>query len=158
MHMPAITLAMGLEILLSVLLALTLLYCIVLERRLASVRKGQDGLKRMIGDLNSAIANAGASLRALKMAAGEAAETLDDRLRRARALSDELSLLTNSGERIAQRIDRGVSAPRETFRDSGREMPRDFGREEPRATSSGSAAPLPSGSVMSRLSALKAVR
>jgi len=39
-------LSMGLELLLSVLLAATLVYCIVLERRLASVRKGQDGLKR----------------------------------------------------------------------------------------------------------------
>jgi hypothetical protein len=121
--------SMGLELLLSVLLAATLVYCIVLERRLSSVRKGQEGLRKMIGDLNGAIANAGASLRALKMAAGEAAETLDDRLKRARALSDELSLITNSGERIAQRFDRSVSAQ----------------------TSS----PLPSGSVMNRLKAVR---
>lgn len=130
MHIPLqAMLSIGLELLLSVLLAATLVYCIVLERRLASVRKGQDGLKRMIGDLNSAIANAGASLRALKMAAGEAAETLDDRLKRARALSDELSLLTNSGERIAQRFDRVTPAQ--------------------------ASSPLPSGSVMNRLKAVR---
>jgi ABC-type transporter Mla subunit MlaD len=122
-------LSMGLELLLSILLAATLVYCIVLERRLAAVRKGQDGLRRMIGDLNGAIAGAGASIRALKSAAADAADTLDDRLKRARALSDELSLITNSGERIAQRFDR--TAP---------------------------AADLPSGSVMNRLNALKAVR
>lgn len=150
--LPTISFAMGLEILLSVLLAVTLLYCFILERRLAAVRKSQDGLKRMIGDLNSAIANAGASLRALKMAAGEAAETLDERLRRARALSDELSLLTNSGERIAQRFDRAVSSPREVFADTGREIPRSS------APQSRASEPLPSGSIMSRLSALKAVR
>jgi ABC-type transporter Mla subunit MlaD len=121
-------LSVGLELLLSILLAATLVYCIVLERRLASVRKGQDGLKKMIGELNGAITNAGASLRALKMAAGEAAETLDERLKRARTLSDELSLLTNSGERIAQRFDRAV----------------------PQASS-----PLPSGSVMNRLKAVR---
>ena len=126
-------LSMGLELLLSVLLAATLIYCIVLERRLAAMRKGQDGLKKLLGELNGAIAGAGASIRALKNAAGEAAETLDERLRRARALSDELSLLTNSGERIAQRFDRAVPS-----------------RE--------SAATLPSGSVMNRLNALKAVR
>lgn len=125
-------LSTGLELLLSVLLAATLVYCIVLERRLAAVRKGQDGLKRMIGELNGAIAGAGASLRALKSAAADAADTLDERLKRARALSDELSLLTSSGERIAQRIDRAVpGSPAEI---------------------------LPSGSVMNRLSALKAVR
>jgi ABC-type transporter Mla subunit MlaD len=126
-------LSTGLELFLSVLLAATLVYCIVLERRLAAMRKGQDGLKKLLGELNGAIAGAGASLRALKSAAGEAAETLDERLKRARAMSDELSLLTNSGERIAQRFDRAVE---------NREV----------------AASLPSGSVMNRLNALKAVR
>ena len=42
------------------LLAATLCYCIVLERRLAAVRKGQEGLSRTIGELNMAIAGAGA--------------------------------------------------------------------------------------------------
>jgi len=126
------TIAMALELTLTVLLAATLVYCILLERRLAAVRKGQDGLKRMIGELNAAIAGAGASLRALKSAAAGAAETLDERLKRARAVADELSLLSSSGERIAQRFDRAVP-------------------QRP-------AQPLPSGSVMHRLDALKAVR
>lgn len=130
--MPAslpMMLSTGLELLLSVLLAATLVYCIVLERRLTAVRKGQNGLKKMIGELNAAIAGAGASLRALKATAADAAETLDDRLRRARALADELSLLTNSGERIAQRFDRAAAPAREPA--------------------------LPSGSVMNRLKAVR---
>lgn len=130
------TLPMILELTLTVLLAATLVYCIVLERRLSAVRKGQEGLKTMIGELNAAIAGAGASLRALKAAAGGAAETLDDRLRRARALADELSLLTSSGERIAERFDRVATKPAERM----------------------APAHLPSGSVMHRLDALKAVR
>ena len=95
------TLTFYVEIALEVLLAATLCYCIVLERRLAAVRKGQEGLSRTIGELNMAIAGAGASLRALKSAAGEAAQTLDERLKRARLHIDELSVLTASGERIA---------------------------------------------------------
>jgi ABC-type transporter Mla subunit MlaD len=126
------TIAMDLELLLTVLLAATLAYCIVLERRLSAVRKGQDGLKTMIGELNAAIAGAGASLRALKAAAGQAAETLDDRLKRARAVADELSVLSASGERIAQRFDNAVPAK--------------------------SVQQLPSGNVMRRLETLKAVR
>lgn len=93
------------QIVLQVLLAATLCYCILLERRLAAVRKGQEGLKTHIGELNMAIAGAGASLRALKAAAGEAAGTLDDRLKRARLHIDELSVLTASGERIAHRME-----------------------------------------------------
>ena len=107
------TLTFYVEIALEFLLAATLCYCILLERRLAQVRKGQEGLSRTIGELNMAIAGAGASLRALKSAAGEAAATLDERLKRARLHIDELSVLAGSAERIAERIERGVSqAPR----------------------------------------------
>lgn len=120
-----------LELALEVLLAFTLGYCVILERRLAAVRKGQEGLKRHIGELNMAIAGAGASLRALKSAAGEAAQTLDDRLKRARLHIDELSVLTASGERIAQRMESAAATPR-----VAREIP-DM--------------PLPSTSILSRL-------
>jgi len=65
------TLTFYVEIALEVLLAATLCYCIVLERRLSAVRKGQEGLSRTIGELNMAIAGAGTSLRALKSAAGK---------------------------------------------------------------------------------------
>lgn len=98
-----------LEGILDLLLAFTLGYCIVLERRLAAVRKGQEGLSRTVGELNMAIAGAGASLRALKIASGEAAATLDERLKRARLHIDELSVLSASGERIANRIECAVT-------------------------------------------------
>jgi hypothetical protein len=119
------------ELILEVLLAATLCYCIVLERRLAAVRRGQEGLKTHIGELNMAISGAGASLRALKAAAGEAAQTLDERLKRARLHIDELSVLTASGERIAQRMEGAAASPR-------------IAREIPDM-------PLPSTSIMNRL-------
>jgi hypothetical protein len=132
---PTSLLSLGLtfylEAALDVLLAATLCYCVILERRLAAVRKGQEGLKTHIGELNMAIAGAGASLRALKSAAGEAAQTLDERLKRARLHIDELSVLTASGERIAQRMEGAAASPR-----VAREIP-DM--------------PLPSTSILSRL-------
>jgi Domain of unknown function (DUF6468) len=120
-----------LELGLEILLAFTLVYCVILERRLAAVRKGQEGLKQHIGELNMAIAGAGASLRALKSAAGEAAQTLDERLKRARLHIDELSVLTVSGERIASRMEGAAASPR-----VAKEIP-DI--------------PLPSTSILSRL-------
>ncbi len=135
--MPA-HLTLAVEIALIVLLGATLVYCMVLERRLAAVRKGQDTLKKTIGDLNKSIAAAGMSLGLLKSAAGGTAQALDERITNARQMIDELSLLTASGERIADRFDRTttttVSAP-----------PKRNGH-------------LPSGSVMGRLDALKAAR
>ena len=65
MTIPA-SLTFYLELGLEILLALTLCYCVILERRLAAVRKGQEGLSRIIGELNMAISGAGASLRADK--------------------------------------------------------------------------------------------
>jgi uncharacterized protein DUF6468 len=129
------TLTFYVEIALEVLLAATLCYCIVLERRLAAVRKGQEGLSRTIGELNMAISGAGASLRALKAAAGEAAGTLDERLKRARLHIDELSVLAGSAERIADRIERGVSS-----------VPRSVPLAD---------IPLPSSSIMNRLGAAR---
>ena len=130
MHFPT-ELRFYLELALEVLLAFTLAYCVILERRLAAVRKGQEGLSRTIGELNMAISGAGASLRALKSAAGEAAQTLDERLKRARLHIDELSVLIASGERIAQRMESAAASPR-----VAREIP-DM--------------PLPSTSILSRL-------
>src|ERR1700744_544124 len=103
------TLTFLVEVTLEILLAATLGYCIILERRLATVRKGQEGLSRTIRELNMAIAAARSSLRALKSAAGEAAQTLDDRLKRARLHIDELSVLTASGERIANRMENAIN-------------------------------------------------
>jgi len=123
------------EIALEILLAATLCYCIVLERRLAAVRRGQEGLSRHIGELNMAIAGAGASLRALKSAAGEAAQTLDERLKRARLHIDELSQLTASGERIAARMENATGNSR-TERN----------------------AELPSASIMGRLDSMRAAQ
>ncbi|HEY4077543.1 MAG TPA: DUF6468 domain-containing protein [Rhizomicrobium sp.] len=110
--LSALGLSFYVELAMQILLAVTLCYCIVLERRLSAVRKGQEGLSRTIGELNMAIAGAGASLRALKSAAGEAAHTLDERLKRARLHIDELSVLTTSGERIATRMEGAAAAPR----------------------------------------------
>jgi ABC-type transporter Mla subunit MlaD len=134
-----ITIGLIVELALTVLLAVTLAYCIVLERRLAAVRRGQEGLKSTIAGLNTAITNAGGAMRALKAAASGAAETLDERLARARSAIDELSLLTASGERIAERFDRAADA----------------------SAASRTQAPvshLPSNNVMKRLDALRAVR
>lgn len=130
------TITFFVEIALEVLLAATLCYCVLLERRLAAVRKGQEGLSRTIGELNMAIAGAGASLRALKSAAGEAAQTLDERLKRARLHIDELSVLTASGERIADRIAQGVDSAPKSMADMA----------------------LPSSTIMSRLDARKAMQ
>lgn len=103
-------LTFALEVTLSLLLAVTLAYCIVLERRLTAVQKGQKQLGNTVRELNAAITSAGAALSALRAASGDATAELNARVREARELADELSVLTASGERIAERMDQAVSA------------------------------------------------
>jgi hypothetical protein len=124
-----------LELTLVVLLMVTLAYCVVLERKLAGVKKGQQALGRTVHDLNVAIEKAGVALSALKAATSGVGEDLNDRIHRGRALADELSLLTASGERIAERFDRAVAT---------RPAPAD--------------APPSAESIMGRLDALRTVR
>jgi hypothetical protein len=110
MPMPNISLLV--EIGLSVLLLATIVYCAVLERKLSALRKGQDGLKDTIAKLNEAIVAAGSSMRMLKSTAAGAAEALDERIARGRSIADELSILTASGDRIAERMLDRTAAPK----------------------------------------------
>jgi phage shock protein A len=106
------SISLAIELMLSALLVATLIYCVLLERRLSALRSGQDGLKDTIAELNTAIGNAGASMRALKASASSVSEQLETGISRGRSIADELSLLTSSGDRIASRIEQ--SAPKAT--------------------------------------------
>ncbi|MBS0277509.1 MAG: hypothetical protein JSR81_07800 [Proteobacteria bacterium] len=110
--MAMLNVSLLVEIGLSVLLFATIVYCAVLERKLSALRKGQDGLKDTIAKLNEAIVAAGSSMRMLKSTAAGAAEALDERISRGRSIADELSILTASGERIAERMVERSTAPR----------------------------------------------
>ena len=150
------TLGIAVELALIGLLAITLVYCIVLERRLAGVRKGQESIKAVIGELDTAITNAGASIRALKATAAGAAEQLDDRLSRARSIIDELSLLTASGDRIAQRFDR--AADESAVSRTAQRLNREPAQESMIERTAQIMSHLPSNNIMKRLDALRAVR
>jgi outer membrane murein-binding lipoprotein Lpp len=97
------------ELALAALLGVTVIYCALLERKLKVLRSDQDGLKTTIVELSNAISAAGASMRALKSAAAEASQTLETQISRARGLIDELALVNASGERLATRIEGGIT-------------------------------------------------
>ena len=110
--MPMLNISLLVEIGLSVLLLATIVYCAILERKLSALRKGQDGLKDTIAKLNEAIVAAGSSMRMLKSTAAGAADALDERIARGRSIADELSILTASGDRIAERMMDRAAAPK----------------------------------------------
>lgn len=87
------------------LLAATIFYAFRLERRLSNLRNAQSALADVIRDLNAAAARAEAGIQGLKFTAESSGQALDDRIKRARSVSDELGLLLQAGQRSAQRYD-----------------------------------------------------
>jgi hypothetical protein len=134
----AINLTLLLEAALCALLAATLVYCAVLERRLKAARAGQAEMRSTIAALDASISGAGRMLGALHTAAETVGKTLESEVGEARSAIDELSLIAASGERIAQRMERCLEQ-----------------RGETRSSASHIHAQLPSGSVMERLRAAR---
>lgn len=98
-------LPMIVELTLAVLLAATLVCCFSLDRRLKRLRKDQESLNGTVHALNAAVIGASASIAKLRAAAEEANKTLGGKVSSARALVDELSLLTTACDRIATRME-----------------------------------------------------
>lgn len=106
-------LPMIVELTLAALLAATLVCCFSLDRRLKRLRSDQASLNGTVHALNTAIISASASIVKLREAAAEADKSLGGKVSSARALVDELSLLTGACERIATRMEnaQGWNAP-----------------------------------------------
>ncbi|MBO6634701.1 DUF6468 domain-containing protein [Parvibaculum sp.] len=103
-----------LEIVVCVFLAATIAYCAMLDRRLRAMRSGQDGLRELVGELNTATQRAVSAIDGLKQASEATNEELGERVRTARTLADELSLMVEAGNSIADKLGRTErpSAPR----------------------------------------------
>jgi len=97
--------SMIVEMTLALLLVATLACCFSLERRLKNLRKDQDSLNGTVRALNGAIISASASIAKLRTAAEDADKTLGGKVHSARALVEELSVLTSVCERIADRME-----------------------------------------------------
>lgn len=116
----------ALEMLVAALLVVTITYCVILDRRLRALRSGEDGLKDVILGLNDATLRAQQSIQHLGKSGDEAGNKLTNLVREARALTDELSLMLEAGDNLANRLERasqsagGRSKDREIFREAER--------------------------------------
>jgi len=109
--------------LVALLLVVTVIYCYQLNSRLRALRSGQDGLKDLIRGLNTATERAQAGIAQLKVAGDAAGNELKESITRARAMADELSLMIEAGNNIADRLEghaaSGSGAPKVTVGLSG---------------------------------------
>jgi len=103
------------------LLGATIFYAFRLERRLEAMRSTQASLAKVIVELNTAAARAEAGIQGLKATAQSSGHVLDEKIKRARAIADELSFLVQTGDRLGHRIETSRQAPAQ------RPQPRGFG-------------------------------
>ena len=97
--------SLAIDIVFVSLLVTTIVFAFRLERRLASLRGTKDQLAAVIVELNKAASRAEAGIQALRGAAETTGASLDDRVRKARALNDDLMLLVQTGQRVAQKLE-----------------------------------------------------
>lgn len=83
---------LGLEIVLALMLGACLYSFWRLDRKLAALRSGQDGVRAAAAELVQATAQADAAVRTLRASAQEAGRDLQARINDARATADRLGL------------------------------------------------------------------
>lgn len=92
------------EAFVSILLLITIGYCLVLNRRLKMLRADEATLKGTIAELTTAAARAESAIAGLKVAAGDTESALTDRTREANDLARRLAENVAAGEDVMERL------------------------------------------------------
>ena len=95
-----------LDILIICLMAASTGYCVVLNRRLKTLRLGQEEFFQLIGRFDDATQRAETNIDRLRDVGGEIDESLGERITTARALRDEMRFLI---DRAAPAIERSLT-------------------------------------------------
>lgn len=106
------TVALMLDLVIAGLLSGTIVYAVILNRRLAGLRRDKEEIARLIVDFNAAAEQARAGTVALREMADGTAGHLNGIIEDGRALRDDLGFLLERGGALADRIDGSLSAAR----------------------------------------------
>lgn len=98
--------------LLALLLITVIIVCTFVYRRLGTIKEGQAELRLLVDQLNHAVVEAQRSVANLKQSASEVEGRLQVETRKASVLADELGLITEAGNNLADRIERGLTGAR----------------------------------------------
>lgn len=104
------TISILLDGLLIGLLVATIVYAVVLNRRLAGLRRERESFEKMLSDFDSATQRSEESIHRLQTLAELSSKELQQQTSLARALCDELAFLSDRGETAADQLDRAIRA------------------------------------------------
>jgi len=102
--------ALIIEILVAILLALTIGYCILLNKRLTLLKADEQALKATISELITATEIAERAIAGLKLTVRECDQGLGERLRTAERFSAEIDRQLKAGETVVERLAQIVAA------------------------------------------------
>jgi hypothetical protein len=102
--------SLALDILLVILLLATIIYAMILSRRLSMFRANKGELETFLDRMNGAIAKAEASLQGMRATAQQTQATIGEPLQRAQALRDELVFLIQRADSVAEKLANGSGA------------------------------------------------
>jgi hypothetical protein len=98
-HLP-----LFLDGLMVLLLLVTIIYAVVLHRRLAALRGDRQAFETFVTRFDAATARAESAVRGLKNAAEECKKQIGDPMARAEAMRDELLFLIDRADTVAGRV------------------------------------------------------
>ena len=116
---------------LAALLVAAIVVSMIVYRRLSTIREGQEELRQLVDRLNVAVVDAQRSVGNIRQAALEAEEKLENRIKKANSIADELGMITEAGNNLADRIERGLTGARTSQNPAAEPMGME---EEPRAS------------------------
>ena len=97
-------LSLILDVVVAMLLAATIVYAALLNRRLQGLRANKAEFEAMVTEFNEATRRTEGAIQALRLAADQTAKALSAQVERGQALRDELQFLTNRADGAAERI------------------------------------------------------
>lgn len=97
-------LGLGIDILLLVLLGVTMFFGLRLSRQFSEIRADQARLEVLVKQLNEASGRAENAVQAMKKTAIDTSEQLQGRIGKAQALSEELEIMIEAGDSLAERL------------------------------------------------------
>lgn len=105
-----------LNVVIAGLLVITIIFCLVLSRRIASFNSNKTDLAKFLLEFNDSIRKAEGNINQLKEMGTNVDENLKAQIKRARFLANDLSFLSEKGESVAQNLESKISMSRDTHR------------------------------------------
>lgn len=123
------TVGLLLDLVIIILLGATIFYAARLSVHLKTFRQGRQDMQRLIQDLSGAIIRAEGAIEGLKDTARSEGEQLQKVVSKAQQSIDELEIITQAGDSMANRLEGMASRNREIAETMSKDKPDPFANE-----------------------------